>query len=75
MATKHNTNNMDFPVITSFDHQGLKVVRILREMRVHISDHLGITTRKGIYQRWVLIEEVLKGPDLTKFRNGVLACK
>ena len=44
-------------------------------MTVSIFEHLGITTWKDIYQRWMFIENVLKGQDLTKFRNAMLAFK
>ena len=44
-------------------------------MEVIIFEHLGITTEKGIYQRWIHFEQVLKGPDLIQIRNDVISCK
>ena len=62
-------------MIKYFDYQGPKVIWVLREMTVSVFEHLGITTWKGIYQRWMFIEQVIKGPDLTKFRKAMLAFK
>ena len=42
-ATNQNIKKMTFQVITYFDHQGLKVIHVLRDMRVIIFEHLGIT--------------------------------
>ena len=44
-------------------------------MTVRIFENLGITTWKCIDKRWMYIDQVLKGPALTKFRNYVLASK
>ena len=73
--TKQNTKKWTFPVIKYFDHQGPKVIRVLREITVIVFEHLEITTWKGIDQRWMFIDQVLKGTDLTKFRNSMLTFK
>ena len=59
-GTKQNTKKRTFPVIKYFDYQGPKVIWVLREMTVSVFEHLGITTWKGIYQRWMFIEQVIK---------------
>ena len=48
---------------------------MLRKIMVRVFEHLGITTWRGIYQRWMYVEQVLKGSALTKFRVSVLACE
>ena len=48
------------------------VVCLLHEMMVSVFEHLGITNWRGIYQRWVFVENVLKETYLTKSRNAVL---
>ena len=48
MATKKNTKNMTFLLMKYFDHQGPKVVFVLREMTVSVFEHLGKTNWKGI---------------------------
>ena len=74
-ATKQNTKNLNFPVIKYSCFQGPKVIRVLREMMVGIFEHLGVTTWKSIYHRWICFEKVLKGPALKKIRKDVLTCK
>ena len=54
-TTKKNTKNITSPVIKYFYHQGPKVIHMLRDMTVSVFEHFGITTWKGIYQRWVFI--------------------
>ena len=58
--TKQNINNLTFPVIKYVDHQGPQIVHMLHEMMVSLFGHLGITTWKGIEQRWIFIEKFLK---------------
>ena len=58
-----------------FDHQGPRAIRMLRFMTVSAFEDLGIKTWKGIDQRWVYFEQVLKLQCLTNIINGVLACK
>ena len=62
-------------MIKYFDHQGHRVVRVLRGMIVSVFEHLDITTWKVIDQMWMCVDQVLDGPALTKFRNTVLICK
>ena len=73
--TKQNVNNLTFPVIKYFDHQGYKIVRVLRKMMVSVFEHLRITTWKGTEQRWMFVENFLKVPALIEFRKVVLSCK
>ena len=44
-------------------------------MAFSIFEHLEITTWKDMYQRWMFIEQFLKGTYLTKFRNSMLTFK
>ena len=74
MPTNKNTNNLTFPVIKYFEHQGPKIVRVLREMTVVMFENIFIDSWI-IYQRWMLFEKFMKGPSLTKFRNNVLYCR
>ena len=62
-------------MIKSFDRQGPRVVRMLHEIMVIVFDHLGITTWRGIDQRWLNVEKVLKIKSLTKSRNDVIYWK
>ena len=71
--TKQNINKLTFPVMKYFDHQGPKIVRMLCEMMVSLFERLGITLWKGIYQRWMFVENFLKEPALIKCRNVVLS--
>ena len=71
--TKQNINMLTFPVIKYFDHQGPKIVHVLRDMMVSLFEHLGFTNWKGIDRRWMFVEKFLKGPYLIKFRNIVLS--
>ena len=64
MDTNQNTNNMDFPVVTYFEHQVPKVVRVLHKITVRVFEHLGITTWKCIDHRWMFIEQVLLIPTI-----------
>ena len=62
-------------MIKYFDHQGPKIVRVLREIAVRVFEHFGITTWKGIYQMWMFVKKLLNGKVLIKFSNVVLSCK
>ena len=62
-------------MIKYFDFQGPRFVCVLLESTVSVFEHFGIITWKGIDQMWMYVEQVMKGPALTKFRNSVLACK
>ena len=73
--TNQNINNLNLLVIKYFDHQIPKIVSVLRRIMVRLFEHLGITTWKGIYQRWVFVDNYLKETSLIKFRNFVLSCK
>ena len=55
---------MDLPVVTYFEHQVPKVVRVLRKITVRVFEHLGITTWKCIDHRWMFIEQVLLIPTI-----------
>ena len=52
-VTNQNLNKITFLVIKSFGHQEPRVVCVLREIAVSVFGQLGITTWKGIDQRWV----------------------
>ena len=72
---KQNINILTFPVIKYFDHQGPKIVCVICRIMVRLFEHLGITTWKGIDQRWMFVEEFYNGTALIKFSNVVLSCK
>ena len=74
-STKKYLKRITFPVNKSFYYQKPRVVRMLRKIMVRVFEHLGITNWRGIYQRWMYVEQVLKGSALTKFRVSVLACE
>ena len=73
--TNQNINNLNLLVIKYFDHQIPKIVSVLRRIMVRLFEHLGITTWKGIDQRWMFVEEFYNGTALIKFSNVVLSCK
>ena len=52
-VTNQNLNKITFLVIKYFGHQEPRVVCVLREIAVSVFGQLGITTWKGIDQRWV----------------------
>ena len=74
-AIKKNTKKMTFQEIKYFYHQGPKIIRVLRQITLSVIEQLGSTNWKGTDQLWGFFEQVLKGPDLTKYRNSVLAYK
>ena len=73
--TKQKINNLTFPAIKYFDHQGPKIVCVICRIMVRLFEHLGMTTWKGIDQRWMFVEEFYNGTALIKFSNVVLSCK
>ena len=58
-----------------FDHKGPKIISVLCDMTVDIFEHLGLKSRKGIDKMWMYFEKVLRGLELTKFRNTIISCK
>ena len=58
-----------------FDHKGPKIISVLYDMTVDIFEHLGLKYRKGIDKMWMYFEKVLRGLELTKFRNTIISCK
>ena len=74
-ATKYNITRLILPVIKYFYHQGPRVARVIRETMGSVYKHLVITTWKGIYQSWMYVEKVMKGPALNKLRKPWLSWK
>ena len=70
---KKNSNILTFPVIKYFDHQGPKIVHVLRDAMVGLFEKLGFTNWKGIDKRWMFVENIIKVPYLIKSRNIVLS--
>ena len=61
-ATNKKFNRITSPVIKYFDHQGPKVVRVLRNIMVSVFEHLDITTWRDIDQRWMYVDKVPEVP-------------
>ena len=57
MYTKHKPQNMTFPIIKSFDNEGLFFVRLLRNMTVGIYEHLGIISWDKNDKMWMLFKQ------------------
>ena len=58
-------------IIKSFENKLPIDFSMLRDMNSGILDHLGITSWKIIDKRWIVFEQVLRGPALTKIWSDV----
>ena len=64
-----------FPYIDTFNHEGPKVISVMRNLTTGVFEHLEITSHMDVDQRVAYTKRILRGDTLKNYIDVLVPCR